>query len=104
MRPLPERYRCYAEGHAPPEVEHLPGHRTRIRCPRCNKSVIEHGLSDHPEAWKPASHGAGKRHWGAARYDGREWASDCRGRVIWVESHEAAVKLAARMNAEGVAK
>jgi len=44
---------CQIFGHAPPEVEHLSGvsdlgPATRIRCPRCKKSVIEHNLSDHP--------------------------------------------------------
>lgn len=48
--------------------------------------------------FEPASHGAGKRHWGAARLGGLEWARDKRGRVIWVASHEAAVRLAERAN------
>ncbi len=50
--------------------------------------------------WQPASNGAGKRHWGAARFAGREWAEDSRGQTIRVASHAAAVKLAARKNAE----
>jgi hypothetical protein len=41
---------CHVDGHAPPEVEHLSDWRTRIRCPRCRKSVIERGLADHPDA------------------------------------------------------
>jgi hypothetical protein len=41
---------CQKLGHMPPEVTHLPGGATRIRCPRCGKAVTEHGLADHPES------------------------------------------------------
>lgn len=40
---------CQRVGHAPPEVEHLAGQETRIRCSRCGKTVYEYGLADHPE-------------------------------------------------------
>jgi hypothetical protein len=43
---------CQVVGHAPADVEHLKGHYTKLTCPRCKKSVIEHGLSDHPDAQK----------------------------------------------------
>lgn len=48
--------------------------------------------------WRPASNGAGKHRWGAARFGGREWAENESGRVIRVSSHEAAQRLADRMN------
>jgi hypothetical protein len=47
------RQDCRLDGHLPSEVEHLKGHYTRLTCPRCGKSVIEHGLSDHPLATAP---------------------------------------------------
>jgi hypothetical protein len=50
--------------------------------------------------FKPACNGAGAHRWGAARFNGREWVSDSRGRVIRVASHAAAVKLAERANRE----
>jgi hypothetical protein len=43
---------CQSVGHLPADVEHLKGHYTKLTCPRCRKSVIEHGLSDHPDASK----------------------------------------------------
>jgi hypothetical protein len=49
---------CARYGHEPPLVEHLPDWRTRLTCPHCRKSVIERGLTDHPEA---AANGNGER-------------------------------------------
>lgn len=46
---------CDRLGHRAPAVEHLPGHRTRLTCNRCGKSVIEEGLSDHPDAFAKAA-------------------------------------------------
>ena len=43
---------CGSRGHAAPLVRHLPDWCTRITCPRCGKSVIERGLSDHPDVAK----------------------------------------------------
>lgn len=48
--------------------------------------------------WRPASNGAGKHRWGAARFGGREWAENEGGRIIRVASFEAAQRLADRMN------
>ncbi len=49
--------------------------------------------------WRPASNGAGKCHWGATRFAGREWATGSSGNIIRVASFKAAKKLADRMNA-----
>lgn len=48
--------------------------------------------------WRPASHGAGKRHWGVARFAGREWLENNLGRIRWFSSQSRALAAAIKAN------
>ena len=60
-------------------------------------------MRDDP-TWRPASNGAGKFRFGAARFGGREWAEREDGATIRVASYEAACALAESLNAPPIAQ